>query len=145
MLRSTGLVTIIAAFALAANGQACQGTAASCLDSNDSVILRCNSGSWSTENCPVNQGCMTMAPGMIHCMLRSEYTPTAAASGSSSAASPTATSAEKSEMDMSGMDHEESSGGAKASSSKVSTPNGAESMQFVAALGFAVAGVAALF
>ncbi|ORX72316.1 hypothetical protein DL89DRAFT_265906 [Linderina pennispora] len=149
MLRATSLVTI-AALALAANGQSCQGNAASCLDGNDSVILRCNGGAWTTANCPANQGCMTMGPGMIHCMLRSDPTPTAAASGDASAASPAATSAAESSMDMSDMHKEESSGAAKSSAAnssatKSNSTNGAVSMKVAAALGFAVAGVAAMF
>ncbi|PVU88708.1 hypothetical protein BB559_005433 [Furculomyces boomerangus] len=46
--------------------QVCPNPPMTCV--NTSQIANCANGSWETVNCGPNSTCMTMNPGMIHCM-----------------------------------------------------------------------------
>ncbi|KAJ1958490.1 hypothetical protein EC988_000276 [Linderina pennispora] len=78
-------IAALTALALSATAHDCQGNAVVCQDGTDSILLRCKNSEWETETCGAKQYCMTMAPGMVHCMLQpDDYTPTFSAAPSAS-------------------------------------------------------------
>ncbi|KAI9478985.1 hypothetical protein LPJ78_003270 [Coemansia sp. RSA 989] len=61
----------IAVAASSAKAQSCtQKGEIMCGESNTSLLLECDGENWSTQTCGADQYCMTMNPGMIHCMLK---------------------------------------------------------------------------
>ncbi|KAJ2808772.1 hypothetical protein H4S07_003338 [Coemansia furcata] len=108
MTRLSSVLLATAAFAAAATAQQCVASQTQCATDNDSVLLRCNGATWATSQCASDQYCMTMMPGMVHCMLRpdggnpasSTPTPTPASSSSKptgSSSTPSHTSESKSD------------------------------------------------
>ncbi|OLY83713.1 hypothetical protein AYI68_g2138 [Smittium mucronatum] len=62
--------------------QACPDYPTTCV--NDLYLAVCTNGSWSTEACGDSDYCMTMMPGMVHCMKRPpNFTPNTDISGAS--------------------------------------------------------------
>ncbi|KAJ1886683.1 hypothetical protein LPJ66_009510 [Kickxella alabastrina] len=128
--------------ATSVNGQSqCQAGATQCGTDNESVLLRCNKGTWTTEYCGANQYCMTMNKAMIHCMLKpddgskttfseSQSTPTSQVESSSDNEKSTNNTASTS------LNKESSSSGASGNGNMVVA---------AAAVGIAVAGMVAFF
>ncbi|KAJ2844700.1 hypothetical protein IWW36_005078 [Coemansia brasiliensis] len=65
------LAALAAVVASSAKAQSCtQKGEIMCGESNTSLLLECDGENWSTKTCGTDQYCMTMNPGMIHCMLK---------------------------------------------------------------------------
>ncbi|KAJ2022814.1 hypothetical protein IWW57_004374, partial [Coemansia sp. S610] len=71
MARLSSAILASAAFASAVVAQQCAPSQTQC-GSDDSLLLYCDGSTWATSRCASDQYCMTMMPGMIHCMLRPE-------------------------------------------------------------------------
>ncbi|KAJ1884097.1 hypothetical protein GGI09_005194 [Coemansia sp. S100] len=88
MTRISSAILATAVFAAAASAQQCVAKQTQCATDNDSILLHCDGSTWATSRCASDQYCMTMMPGMVHCMLRPEgekpgpSTPTSASSSS---------------------------------------------------------------
>ncbi|KAJ2861370.1 hypothetical protein GGH94_004937, partial [Coemansia aciculifera] len=72
MARLSSAILATAAFAAAASAQQCVAKQTQCATDNDSMLLHCEGSTWATFQCASDQYCMTMVPGMVHCMLRPE-------------------------------------------------------------------------
>ncbi|KAJ2744064.1 hypothetical protein GGI19_006631 [Coemansia pectinata] len=72
MARLSSAILATAAFAAAASAQQCVAKQTQCATDNDSMLLHCEGSTWATSQCASDQYCMTMMPGMVHCMLRPE-------------------------------------------------------------------------
>ncbi|KAJ1946819.1 hypothetical protein GGF37_000909 [Kickxella alabastrina] len=144
MLASSAKLALAATAIFAAtsvNGQSqCQAGATQCGTDNESILLRCNKGTWATESCGANQYCMTMNQAMIHCMLKPDNGSKTTFSESQS----TPTSQVESSSDNEKNTNNTPSTSNKGSSSSGASGNG-NMVVAAAAVGIAVAGMVALF
>ncbi|KAJ2337147.1 hypothetical protein GGI00_000419 [Coemansia sp. RSA 2681] len=69
MARLSSALLASAALAAAVAAQECAPSQTACA-ADDNLLLRCDGTTWSTFRCASDQYCMTMMPGMVHCMLR---------------------------------------------------------------------------
>ncbi|KAJ2741609.1 hypothetical protein GGI20_005065, partial [Coemansia sp. BCRC 34301] len=96
MARLSSALLASATFAAAVTAQQCVASQTACA-ADDNLLLRCDGGNWATSRCASDQYCMTMMPGMVHCMLRPEgakpsSTPSPTSSSSKPTSSPTSQS-----------------------------------------------------
>ncbi|KAJ2550897.1 hypothetical protein EV175_003894 [Coemansia sp. RSA 1933] len=122
-----GAALVAASLSSTAYAQTCQASATQCATETDNILMHCESGTWSSEQCDTDMTCMTMG-AMIHCMLTAD----GAESSSTSTAMPTSTTMPTSMS----MGESSSTSGAK------SIVRGAGS---IFAVGMVMAGMAALF
>ncbi|KAJ2896053.1 hypothetical protein IWW38_002127 [Coemansia aciculifera] len=69
MARLSSALLASATFAAAATAQQCVASQTECA-ADSSLLMTCQGSTWVTARCPTNQYCMTMMPGMVHCMLQ---------------------------------------------------------------------------
>ncbi|KAJ1833137.1 hypothetical protein IWW55_001172 [Coemansia sp. RSA 2706] len=93
-MRFSAKLALAACVAAASAADTCTSKGEIKCGGDDSLLLQCDGSSWATSTCGSDQYCMTMNPGMIHCMLKPDNEDTAsskptATSDSDSASEPT--------------------------------------------------------
>ncbi|KAJ2486520.1 hypothetical protein IWW37_005596 [Coemansia sp. RSA 2050] len=94
MARLSSAILASAAFASAAVAQQCTPSQTQCATDNDGLLLHCDGSTWATSRCASDQYCMTMMPGMVHCMLRPDGQRPASSTPTATSSKPTSTNSE---------------------------------------------------
>ncbi|KAJ1990182.1 hypothetical protein GGI25_004537 [Coemansia spiralis] len=135
------LAALAAVSSPSAHAQQCQAPSTECAGA--SSLMYCSSGTWATEACSANMGCMTMG-AMVHCMLNADFQASTVMEGMTTSTSGSANPSSSGSASPTSSSHPTSS----ASNSKTSDhSSGASTFGIGAfvAVGAVIAGMVALF